>query len=74
MGQTADMRITGMRVTNLRAQVYKNEDTCICGCFLLMPGEREGDAGRKRSVKGRQRSVEVGEREAKKQLESEKVQ
>ena len=68
---------------NLRAWIYKNEDTCVCGCFLLMTGrpvdgndtEKVG-GGRQKSEKvggGRQESEKVGEREAKKRLESENV-
>ena len=68
---------------NLRAWIYKNEDTCVCGCFLLMTGrpvdgndtEKVG-GGRQKSEKvggGRQKSEKVGEREAKKRLESENV-
>ena len=55
---------------NLRAWIYKNEDTCVCGCFLLMTGrpvdgndtEKVG-GGRQKSEKvggGRQKSEKVG--------------
>lgn len=58
---------------NLRAWIYKNEDTCVCGCFLLMTGRPVDGNDTEKVGGGRQKSEKVGEREAKKWLESENV-
>ena len=58
---------------NLRAWIYKNEDTCVCGCFLLMTGRPVDGNDTEKVGGGWQKSEKVGEREAKKRLESENV-
>lgn len=58
---------------NLRAWIYKNEDTCVCGCFLLMTGRPVDGNDTEKVGGGRQKSEKVGERGAKKRLESENV-